>query len=207
MQEQPATHKVEYEGATTFTNTYEASGDVQFAVNKELDGRKLEEGQFSFELKDKDGKVLQTKTNAANGTVLFDAIKYTQESVDPTTHKGTFTYTVTEVNDGNDGYSYSENSVKFTVEVTDNGSGELTAVYTSEGELTFINTYEAEGSAVLEVTKALTGRKLEEGQFTFQVKDKDGKRMRQTEKWHSKLSSTPRQMSILQHIPESTSTR
>lgn len=54
-------------------------------------GRDLKAGEFSFVLKDKDGKVLQTKQNNAKGKVKFDALTFTNAQV------GDHKYTVEEV--------------------------------------------------------------------------------------------------------------
>ena len=166
----------EKEAIPEFKNTYNAEGSAKLEVTKVLTGRDLEEGQFSFELKDKDGKVLQTKTNTADGKVSFDAIKYDQDDAGKT-----FTYTITEVIPANavdnvkDGYTYDPLVVTATVTVTDDGSGKLTTSIKYSEDTEFNNSYAAEGSAKPEVTKVLTGRKLEEGQFSFELKDKDGK--------------------------------
>lgn len=73
---------VEYSGSTEFVNTYEATGAVNLTAAKELKGRTLEAGQFTFELLDEDGNVIQTKTNNASGAVQFDAIEYDQTIFD-----------------------------------------------------------------------------------------------------------------------------
>ena len=76
------TLKVTYDGkesftAPTFTNTYGAKGQAVLSAKKVLNGeKKLESGAYSFQLKEGDN-VLQTKTNDANGNVVFDAIPYT----------------------------------------------------------------------------------------------------------------------------------
>ena len=62
------------------------------------------------------------------------------------------------------------------VKVSDPGTGELTVEKTISGgkEIIFNNTYAASGSTVLKAKKELTGRSLENGQFTFLLKDNDG---------------------------------
>ena len=74
--------EVAYSGNTTFENAYEASGSVDLSVAKELIGRTLEEGQFTFELLDEEGNVIQTTTNNASGAVQFDAITYSEKDFD-----------------------------------------------------------------------------------------------------------------------------
>ncbi|WP_202187786.1 FctA domain-containing protein, partial [Ruminococcus sp. AM42-11] len=60
------------------TNTkYEAAGSLVLTAEKKLEGKQLEEGKYSFVLKDSKGTELQTKQNGADGSVSFDAIEYT----------------------------------------------------------------------------------------------------------------------------------
>lgn len=63
-------------------------GPATIRAKKVLEGGALKEGQFSFELKDGNGKVLQTVANDADGNITFD-VKYTKA--------GTYTYTISEV--------------------------------------------------------------------------------------------------------------
>ncbi len=61
--------------AVAFSNSYApAATEVKLGASKVLSGEDLKEGNFSFQLKDTDGKVLQTAKNAADGTVGFEAI-------------------------------------------------------------------------------------------------------------------------------------
>ena len=57
-----------------FNNHVVAPVTAQFDFSKALAGRNLKAGEFSFVLKDKDGKVLQTKQNDANGKVKFECL-------------------------------------------------------------------------------------------------------------------------------------
>ena len=164
----------EKNGASTeelaFTNTYAAKGNVQLKADKTLKGKALADKQFSFELKDAEGNVLQTKTNDASGAVVFDAISYTTADIG-----ATYTYTISEVNDGKDGYAYDESIKTVTVAITDNGNGSLTAIPTYDGgAASFVNTYSAKGSVTLDATKVLKGRTLEADQFSFELKDASG---------------------------------
>ena len=149
----------------SFTNKYTAKGtDATFSVTKKLTGRALKDGEFSFELKE-DGKadVLQTKKNDKAGKVQFDAIKY--QTV------GTHKYTITEKNTGLGGVTYDTKTIKVTVEVTDNGKGQLVSKVTYENnDQTFTNTYSSQKvSAQLGVTKELTGRALNDQEFEFEL--------------------------------------
>ena len=161
----------------SFTNKYTAKGtDATFSVTKKLAGRALKEGEFSFELKE-DGKadVLQTKKNDKAGKVQFDAIKY--QTV------GTHKYTITEKNTGLGGVTYDTKTIKVTVEVTDNGKGQLVSKVTYENnDQTFNNTYSSQKvSAQLSVTKELTGRALNDQEFEFELVGTDDN-VRQTTK-------------------------
>ena len=153
----------------SFTNKYTAKGtDATFSVTKKLTGRALKDGEFSFELKE-DGKadVLQTKKNDKAGKVQFDAIKY--QTV------GTHKYTITEKNTGLGGVTYDTKTIKVTVEVIDNGKGQLVSKVTYENnDQTFNNTYSSQKvSAQLGVTKELTGRALNDQEFEFELVGSD----------------------------------
>ena len=117
----------------TFTNTYVASSTkVPFTAKKVLKGDKeLVKGQFKFELKEGD-KVVETATNAADGTVTFTAIEYKEA--------GEHTYTITEVKGDDKNIKYDENSYEVTVKVTDNGAGQLVTTVTGNNP-TITNTY------------------------------------------------------------------
>ncbi|ORO56371.1 cell surface protein [Streptococcus oralis subsp. oralis] len=117
----------------TFTNTYVASSTkVTFTAKKVLKGSKeLAAGQFKFELKEGD-TVVQTATNAADGTVTFTAIEYKEA--------GEHTYTITEVKGNDENIKYDENSYEVTVKVTDNGAGQLVTEVTGNNP-TITNTY------------------------------------------------------------------
>ena len=120
----------------TFTNTYVASStQVTFTAKKVLKDKEkdkeLAEGQFKFELKEGD-KLIETATNAADGTVTFKAIKYAAA--------GEHTYTITEVKGNDENIKYDENSYEVTVKVTDNGAGQLVTEVTGNNP-TITNTY------------------------------------------------------------------
>ncbi|WP_247937835.1 Spy0128 family protein [Streptococcus intermedius] len=161
----------------SFTNKYTAKGtEATFSVTKKLTGRALKDGEFSFDLKE-DGKadVLQTKKNDKDGKVQFDAIKYSAV--------GTHRYTITEKNTGLGGVTYDTKTIKVTVEVTDNGKGQLVSkVIYENNDQTFNNTYSSQKvSAQLSVTKELTGRALNNQEFEFELVGSDDN-VRQTKK-------------------------
>ena len=162
--------KVAYEkDDQTFKNTYSAAKtNAQLSVKKALTGRALKDGEFEFELKGQDDKVIQSKKNAQDGSVTFDTIEYTKA--------GTYHYTITEKNTKLDGVTYDKKVIKATVTVTDNGQGQLVAqVAYEQNDQTFTNQYQAAPTtAQLSANKQLTGRDLKAGEFSFELKnDKD----------------------------------
>ena len=163
------TAKADKSGAeVTFTNTYQAEGEIPLTAKKVLNGHMLEAEQFTFELLEGE-TVLQTAKNGADGAVAFEALHYTEADVDEASHTGEKVYTIREVNEGAAGYTYAE-PVTVKVTLTDNGDGTITAEADKSGaDAALINTYNAEGSLTVKVNKALSGRKLEERQFTFRL--------------------------------------
>ena len=148
-----------------FTNEYKAEGEIVLHAKKVfISENELKEGQFTFELKDADGNVLDTKSNAADGTVTFDAIKYTQNDIYITDETGAYTgevrdqykYTISEVipegaednGDGTfnfEGYTYDGTVYTITVILTDKGDGTITAVDAADQAGSADGTAPAEG--------------------------------------------------------------
>lgn len=129
--------------SVTFTNGYEAAPvTLKLGAAKVLKGAELKAGQFSFELKSRDGKVMSTARNAADGSVTFDALTFKQA--------GTYTFTVSEVDDGQAHVTYDKAVRKIVVTVSDedaNGTktGYLSAKVSYEGDAdvppVFTNSY------------------------------------------------------------------
>ena len=168
----------------TFTNTYSvgelpSSITDQIKIDKKLTGRDLKKGEFTFELLE-DGKVVATGSNDASGNVTFGEITYNKP--------GQHTYTVREVNNDLGGVTYDDQAYTVYTTISDQGNGELKAKHQAvvqmdnefapiEGnKITFNNKYEAKGTtASIGAVKRLTGKDLKDGQFTFQLKDENGK--------------------------------
>lgn len=136
-------HKVDNDAnAVAFTNTYApAATSVTLGASKVLDGKSLEDGEFSFALEGEDSTQLVAK-NDANGMVAFPAIQYSKA--------GTYQYTLSEVKGTESGVTYDEATYAVAVAVEDDGEGSLVATVSYEGGKApvFNNTYqEPEGPA------------------------------------------------------------
>ena len=117
------------------------TGSAVIKAKKVLEGGTFKAGQFSFVLKDAEGKVLQTVTNNDKGNVSFD-VKYNKA--------GTYTYTISEVEPEGavdhvkDHITYDRTVYNVTVKVT-NGTDQLDALVTyndgSQNPPTFTNKY------------------------------------------------------------------
>ena len=167
--------------AFEFTNTYRVdpvdySINTDLTINKELDGRELKEGEFTFELVGEDEKVVSTAQNSADGSVTFGKLTYKVP--------GTYNYVIREKDDKAGGVEYDSAEHTVVVVVTDNGDGTMTAkaeLKSRDGEdvkntIVFRNSYTAQPASVtLGASKAYVGGELKDGQFTFELKDKDGK--------------------------------
>lgn len=136
-------HKVDNDAnAVGFANTYApAATSVTLGASKVLNGKSLEDGEFSFALEGEDGTQIAAK-NDANGMVAFPAIQYSKA--------GTYQYTLSEVKGTESGVTYDETTYAVAVAVEDDGKGSLVATVSYEGGKApvFNNTYqEPEGPA------------------------------------------------------------
>ena len=169
----------------TFTNTYSVkpfdstlTGEGGFAITKTLDGRDLREGEFEFALVSQ-GEGEQTVVaakNDANGKVAFPAISFNAP--------GEYRYRLAEVDGGLGGVTYDTTVYDVTATVVDNGDGTLGVTWSVskdgkvlEGkEIVFANSYKAAGTSItFNAAKVLTGRELKKGEFTFELRDANGK--------------------------------
>lgn len=157
----------------TFTNAYSAKGSVALKATKKLTGGTLESGKFSFELRDKAGKVVQTVANDADGSVTFEPISYDAA--------GTYDYTIAEVvpGQGSVGYdgsiTYDSHSENVTVDVTDQHDGTLSAVATYDKDGAVFENSVKPGS--IQLTKSVTGgtEAVAGKKFPFKLILKDAK--------------------------------
>ena len=147
----------------TFTNTYKAApAKIAIEAKKVLNGKELEIDEFEFELKEGD-KVIATAKNAAGGLIRFSEISYSTA--------GVYNYTITEKVGNKLGVTYDKTEHPVTVEVKDNGSGQLVATVTSETPV-FVNDYKAEpAQATIKAKKVLKGKALEAEAYTFELKE------------------------------------
>ena len=174
-----------------FDNTYTPTPvDVTVKADKHLTGRDLNDGEFTAELKDSDGNLLQTKrfarvprdaqsdkaTNVreGEGTLEFDKLTFDRA--------GVYTYTVTEQDGNLGGVTYDRTVHTVTVTVTEDAKTHrlVAAVSYSNGEggeegILFQNTYQP-GNVMVELAarKNLTGRGLKADEFEFELVDDKG---------------------------------
>ena len=162
--------------AFTFTNTYSVQPTVssvtdQVTVTKQLTGRDMAAGEFTFELLE-GNNVVATGTNGADGSVALSSITYTEP--------GTHSYTLREVGGGTHkaGVEYDGSVFAVTTTVTDNGNGTLSVAHKVDNDANavgFANTYApAATSVTLGASKVLNGKSLEDGEFSFVLEGEDG---------------------------------
>ena len=151
-----------------FVNSYSAKPTTAtIEAIKVLKGRALEADKYEFELKE-GTKVVGTAKNKADGSVVFPAIEYTAA--------GPHTYTITEKAGNEPGVTYDTASHTVTVDVADNGRGQLEATVPADKPV-FTNTYTkpapATDTITIEATKTLVGKELEAGKYEFELKEGD----------------------------------
>lgn len=167
-----------------FKNTYSVTPldtELDFGLSKAIDGRDWTDAdKFSFTISAAEGTdaplpdpatVTVSKKDAKDGiaAINFGKIHYTAA--------GTYKYEIRE-NAGNAaGMTYDGHVATAEVAVTDNGKGVLTANVTKKENGRFTNMYRSEldyaAAGGLKLSKALSGRPMTEGQFTFTVTPAD----------------------------------
>ena len=179
-----ATHVLKDVKEATFENTYSVTPldtELDFGLSKAIDGRDWTDAdKFSFTISAAEGTdaplpdpatVTVSKKDAKDGiaAINFGEIRYTAA--------GTYKYEIRE-NAGNAaGMTYDGHVATAEVTVTENGEGKLTANVTKKESGRFTNTYRTEldyaAAGGLKLSKALSGRPMTEGQFTFTVTPAD----------------------------------
>ena len=154
----------------TFTNNIKMpEGSFKAQATKKLEGRKLKDGEFEFELveveaDDSDGDVVATAKNDADGKISFGKVELKGA--------GERSYRIREVKGSERGVAYDTAACDLTVKATDNGDGTLKCDVSYEGGSapTFTNKYTApKGSFKVEASKVLEGRKLKADEFEFEL--------------------------------------
>ena len=164
-----------------FDNTYNPKGvgytlgGVKTIINADTATNRIpRDGEFTFKLTSHDGAPMpegskdgvKTVTNTGTG-FAFGRMDYSKP--------GTYVYTVTEQADRDPTIGYSTQAYDVTVTVTDQG-GMLTATADRQAnDIRFDNTYTPLSVDVtVKADKHLTGRALNDGEFTAELKDMDG---------------------------------
>ena len=166
----------------TFTNTYSIetpeestpTGEGGVTITKMIDGRSLNEGEFTFQMEDAEGNVVSEGTNDAEGNVELGTVTFDKP--------GTYSYTIREADNGLGGVTYDTSVYTATATVTDDQDGTLSVAWEVKAAgsealetVTFANSYKAAPTSVsLGAAKRLDGRALKDGEFTFELKDEDG---------------------------------
>lgn len=218
-----------------FYNTYSSSviysDQAGIVITKTLDGRDMEDGQFTFIVKALDNEDGNTTAEDAayklgfgreqtekefKSTAALDGQSCTIDVLDGTAVKftqndggKTFSYEVSEQNDGKPGYSYDGHTYRVDIKVTDDGEGVLSAQTTVKdkaagkqidrtsissraagdrkiAKVPFANTYEAsgemngDGAVKIEAQKTLTGRDMKDGEFRFHITNAEDKAEQKT---------------------------
>ncbi len=167
-----------------FTNEYEpAPTSVQFTGSKYITNSTGTDKVFTFELYSADDTfatsedAIQTKTTTGADTITFDAISYDET--------GTYYYVIKEqALDKAEGWTIDSTVYNITVEVTDDGAGQLVATVTVDGTevsgtedvyggFDFTNAYAAEGNVTLGVVKSISGVSSTDEEFEFTLYGSD----------------------------------
>lgn len=156
---------------TIFNNKFATPSQASIQFTKELSkagvNQALTADEFQFVLKDEKGNVVQTVGNTADGRVAFSNLSFEKP--------GTYTYTVEEVKGNNEDIIYD--GMKATVSITVTRDGEALVSTVTNPKDTIFNNYVKElkpAKAKFVLTKVLAGRQLQDGEFSFVLKDEKG---------------------------------
>lgn len=194
----------------TFTNTYTSELSYSAAgglvITKTLNGHSMAKGQFAFTVRPQDAasakalglsegdNTFVTPAAADGATVSIDILGGRDVTFTQADAGKTYSYTVSEKNDGALGYTYDTAERMITIAVTDDGAGKLTATTTVTGgamgsktytyatgetseaaKVPFTNSYSAStdnqggSTAAIIAVKEMKGRPLTDGEFTFHL--------------------------------------
>lgn len=156
---------------TIFNNKFATPAQASIQFSKELSkagvNQALTDNEFQFVLKDEKGNVVQTVGNTADGRVAFSNLSFEKP--------GTYTYTVEEVKGNNEDIIYDGMKAKVSITVTRDGEALVSTVTNPKD--TIFNNYVKElkpAKAKFVLTKVLAGRQLQDGEFSFVLKDEKG---------------------------------
>lgn len=156
---------------TIFNNKFATPAQASIQFSKELSksgvNQALTADEFQFVLKDEKGNVVQTVGNTADGRVAFSNLSFEKP--------GTYTYTVEEVKGNNEDIIYDGMKAKVSITVTRDGEALVSTVTNPKD--TIFNNYVKElkpAKAKFVLTKVLAGRQLQDGEFSFVLKDEKG---------------------------------
>ena len=129
------THEVTTEGTNSvITNRILSAIKQDLTFKKELEGRDLVEGEFTFNLLDENGNVIQTAKNAADGSITFKDVAFEKA--------GTYNYSVVEVSGDDAQITYDKSVKKVSIEVKQEDKAYVATV-TYDADTTFKNKYTA----------------------------------------------------------------
>ncbi|MDG3029777.1 FctA domain-containing protein, partial [Streptococcus sp. ST2] len=115
----PTTKKVEKPSKPTEKRVNNVPVEVEFNFTKRLEGRELKANEFSFVLKDSEGKTLETVKNDASGNVKFSALEFKKGQ------EGVHNYTVEEVKGSDATVTYDTMKANVTVTVSHDGTAKI----------------------------------------------------------------------------------
>ena len=127
--------EVVYPESKVFHNLFTPNAtSAEFSLKKNLSGRDLKHGEFTFTLFDSEGKAVKTVSNDANGNILFNGLIFSKE--------GRYTYKVVENKNNVEGITYDEVARTVTIDVKlDKERGVLTSVVELPENKVFNNSY------------------------------------------------------------------
>ena len=128
-----------------FINTYDADGDIVLTAVKVLHGRDMKDNEFTFELRNEAGELIDTASARANGTITFQPIHF--ELADMA--GAPYHFTISEVQGEDESILYDPKTENITVSISDNGDGTLNVTADKQGSaVTFTNEYQTSGLVV-----------------------------------------------------------